>query len=59
MLEGRSDDFKNIFTHFQPTQIPKIIRDIPSPESDQQNIDFMNLCRCIRKNNGIIHLHLY
>ena len=44
MLEGRSDDFKKHFfgTHFfNPPRYLKLLEIIPSPESDQQNIDFM------------------
>ena len=44
MLEGRGDDFKKHFfgTHFfNPPRYLKLLEIIPSPESDQQNIDFM------------------
>ena len=44
MLEDRSDDFKKHFfgTHFfNPPRYLKLLEIIPSPESDQQNIDFM------------------
>ncbi len=44
MLEGRSNDFKTHFfgTHFfNPPRYLKLLEIIPSPETDQKNIDFM------------------
>ena len=44
MLDGRTDDFKKHFfgTHFfNPPRYLKLLEIIPSPETDQSNIDYM------------------